>query len=772
MERATREHAGDEGASSQAARRTPHDRNEAPQEAPSRLRGVPAGAGNATTIALLQRRGLEVGAANDPAEREADAVAAQVMATLQGDEATAPTQTPLGPAPVQRRTSGDLSGAPGHGAAGGEAHPEVSGAIEAARGSGSALPSSVRAPIESAMGANLGGVRVHADSQADRLNRSLNAEAFTTGNDIFFRKGAYQPGTPSGTELLSHELAHVVQQSGGARRKLRRSLVRDRVYSDGEFANGRPAAEEGSTLGGTLQNVDTELADLEKKHDALARAKTNLAKTNPASTSLGGQESALKRLVTANDEALNKNRELIPGVNNVISWMEQQNKKVGNKVKGLFKKREKRDKASVLDRLQTLHLQLVRRTEQLKGEGEGFRAQLLTMKKNLILAEKEAKGNKEGAMDEARHGTFGMYKGRVNNANFGAGAMGSVAQVDYKDEKGEDFKGVFKAEPEKLPDNDGGISALGVSENTPNLSMRSVAASRLNELLGMKVIPKTELAFHEQFGFGQVMALASGHSPKSKVKVEIEDADEEKIKKIEEVLRQEEREFGPQSKVVRSKSSSGQVKAFLEENITYETDWDHPILKRELANLQLLDGLIGNIDRHCENYFIEVDAFGNPRGILGIDNDLTFAHNKNDPTEIAFSQGHNAGLPPAVDAHTAEKFCSVTEAQVRKAVAGLLNKLEIDTLVVRLKSIQTKLSEMKDGEYVIPRIGNDLEGAKKWTELKDPNNTKGAYFARERKWQQTEMKDAGRLIKPNHALLFKENRVAQLIKKVEAKQGS
>jgi hypothetical protein len=48
------------------------------------------------------------------------------------------------------------------------------------------------------------------------LNRSLNARAFTTGRDIFFRQGAYNPGSSGGRELLAHELTHVVQQTGGA----------------------------------------------------------------------------------------------------------------------------------------------------------------------------------------------------------------------------------------------------------------------------------------------------------------------------------------------------------------------------------------------------------------------------------------------------------------------------------------------------------------------------------------------------------------------------
>lgn len=95
-----------------------------------------------------------------------------------------------------------------------ETNSAVERSIDGARGGGQALDSAVRPNMESAFGANFGDVRVHHDSRADVLSRSLNAKAFTTGRDIFFRQGAYSPGTSTGRELLAHELTHVVQQNG------------------------------------------------------------------------------------------------------------------------------------------------------------------------------------------------------------------------------------------------------------------------------------------------------------------------------------------------------------------------------------------------------------------------------------------------------------------------------------------------------------------------------------------------------------------------------
>ena len=64
------------------------------------------------------------------------------------------------------------------------------------------------------MGQDLSDVRVHTGNAADALSRSLGATAFTTGSDIFFRDGAYDPGSSDCQRLIAHELTHVAQQGG------------------------------------------------------------------------------------------------------------------------------------------------------------------------------------------------------------------------------------------------------------------------------------------------------------------------------------------------------------------------------------------------------------------------------------------------------------------------------------------------------------------------------------------------------------------------------
>lgn len=62
---------------------------------------------------------------------------------------------------------------------------------------------------------DLGDVRIHTDEPADRAARSLRADAFSLGRDIYFRARRFNPSTPKGLALLGHELVHTHQVIGG-----------------------------------------------------------------------------------------------------------------------------------------------------------------------------------------------------------------------------------------------------------------------------------------------------------------------------------------------------------------------------------------------------------------------------------------------------------------------------------------------------------------------------------------------------------------------------
>lgn len=102
------------------------------------------------------------------------------------------------------------------------AGPALSSRLQQHAGKGKVLSDQTRADMENAFGVNFGGVNVHTDSEAVRMNKELGAQAFTHGHDVFFNAGKYRPESSDGKRLLAHELTHVVQQGGGKERKVQK----------------------------------------------------------------------------------------------------------------------------------------------------------------------------------------------------------------------------------------------------------------------------------------------------------------------------------------------------------------------------------------------------------------------------------------------------------------------------------------------------------------------------------------------------------------------
>jgi hypothetical protein len=91
------------------------------------------------------------------------------------------------------------------------------------RSGGYSLKPSIREYMESRFGYNFSKVRIHTDERAERSANSVNALAYTVGNDIVFGEGHYQPDTLEGQRLIAHKLTHVIQQEGKSDPTVQRS---------------------------------------------------------------------------------------------------------------------------------------------------------------------------------------------------------------------------------------------------------------------------------------------------------------------------------------------------------------------------------------------------------------------------------------------------------------------------------------------------------------------------------------------------------------------
>ena len=160
---------------------------------------------------------LTLGPVDDKYEQEADRVARRVVETISSsDQESVQRQEDLedeDELDLEEATELRLKVAGLAPVGGADLDPDLESVIQSAQGRGQPLSDSVRQPMERAFGADFGGVRLHTNGQADSLNRSIQARAFTTGQDVFFRQGEYRPGSSEGKGLLAHELTHVVQQT-------------------------------------------------------------------------------------------------------------------------------------------------------------------------------------------------------------------------------------------------------------------------------------------------------------------------------------------------------------------------------------------------------------------------------------------------------------------------------------------------------------------------------------------------------------------------------
>ncbi|CAD5981041.1 eCIS core domain-containing protein [Planktothrix agardhii] len=188
----------------------------------------------------LQKK-LTVGAAGDKYEQEADIVAEKVVKKIN----TSATEKATSSKGVQRQEEEEeIQAKPDNSAiqregeeeeiqaksqnktlGGGAVSTDIETTIQSAKSVGSPLDAGLQRKMGKAMGADFSGVKVHTDSQSDKLNRSLSSRAFATGPNLFFKRGEYNPGSRSGQELIAHELTHVVQQGASPIQSKRESVT-------------------------------------------------------------------------------------------------------------------------------------------------------------------------------------------------------------------------------------------------------------------------------------------------------------------------------------------------------------------------------------------------------------------------------------------------------------------------------------------------------------------------------------------------------------------
>jgi len=180
------------------------------------------------------QRNLTVNQPGDEHEREADAMADQVMRMKNGD-APLLQRMPITPvSSLQRACAGceqerreEKEGLQRKETSGGDASGKAAPSIVSdvlSSGGGQPMDGVTQQFMESRFGQDFSQVRIHTDSRAAESASAIQARAYTSGRDVVFGKGEYQPESESGQRLLAHELVHVGQQ--GVKNHMKHSLQR------------------------------------------------------------------------------------------------------------------------------------------------------------------------------------------------------------------------------------------------------------------------------------------------------------------------------------------------------------------------------------------------------------------------------------------------------------------------------------------------------------------------------------------------------------------
>lgn len=196
---------------------------ESAKQTPAVKKANPSSAGKP----LFFQPKLTINQPNDVYEREADHMADKVMRMTDSSFASNSFFTPVANT-AQRKCKAceeedkhvhrkESNSAEVNGSA------ELDSYVSSLNSSGQQMPQSSRQFFEPRFGHDFSNVKIHTDSVAAKSAQSINALAYTTGNNIVFNSGQYAPDSDTGRRLMAHELTHVIQQGGSVQTKIQKA---------------------------------------------------------------------------------------------------------------------------------------------------------------------------------------------------------------------------------------------------------------------------------------------------------------------------------------------------------------------------------------------------------------------------------------------------------------------------------------------------------------------------------------------------------------------
>ena len=291
----------------------------------------------------------------------------------------------------------------------------------------------------------------------------------------------------------------------------------------------------------------------------------------------------------------------------------------------------------------------------------------------------------------------------------GSGAMNSVWLIPYTDpQTGKVYQMVFKPEldnPEMVnadavftgigykptPTKSGTLRFTEEGERKPaNLAGRAVATYRVDQLLGLQIVPPTYLTI-ENGQVGTVMALAPGYAPAMSDKTSRVRLDPDLAQWLREQPSEVLLEYaaaqgysglslgGDDVLVLRREGGTD-----FEREILGGLNFNDPELRDQAIKLQFLDALCGQVDRNSKNLFVDGST------LSAIDNDLAFGQ------KAEIGRDKCPALPTVVSAELRTTLLTLKDEELRATLSPLLEEVEVEATVQRLHVIQLALKRTGD----------------------------------------------------------------------------
>lgn len=287
----------------------------------------------------------------------------------------------------------------------------------------------------------------------------------------------------------------------------------------------------------------------------------------------------------------------------------------------------------------------------------------------------------------------------------GKGAQGFVKSKIYDISKRQGF-------PDDLP-NSGEIE-VGVKFNSRDLvnqeaadagipkthsgeAIRSVATYKVSRWLRLNVVPFTTFIYgknaktkKEEFGH----AMLRVHGTDGQQSVRIDKLSQQEAKQY---LDDPNIEVPENIEVDRVKGEVWRTQKW-----PVKVPLETPVIQKELADLQILDNVVGHADRHPGNWRFKVNGSGKIIGVRGIDNDDTFGRSW---IKRNFGSGKpgskTPGIPPYIDVYTAISVLKAFPNDLYTLNYELTNE-EYTAAVSRLTDVQNAIKErIRNGKLAI-----------------------------------------------------------------------